>query len=241
MISCVIKRALLSVMILFCPILVFGQKTSYYRLVSCSDASVAINGGQFVTFAGNTCFESDSKGISVENGKLTRNQYVSTDSERVYEGTAFVGDNAKFVFNEDKSRLKVVSKNGNKYNFERAIAPSGVTTSSFIRQSGNSTVVYQDSYQPSMPIQNQAVGNSSPNTSSSTSGSTSTPRSTPKRHTCPRCNGNKRVELNTYPAMYGQQDYQKTCHECNRSFPASWGHTHVSCPQCHGRGYFTTD
>lgn len=66
-------------------------------------------------------------------------------------------------------------------------------------------------------------------------------RSKPKRHTCNLCHGKKRIVKDTYPSLYGTKDYQVKCHECGNYFMRSTGHTHITCPQCHGKGYFTID
>lgn len=63
----------------------------------------------------------------------------------------------------------------------------------------------------------------------------------PTKHTCPLCNGKKRIVKDTHPAMFGTENYKVRCDECGGYFLRSTGHTHVTCPQCHGKGYFTTD
>lgn len=66
-------------------------------------------------------------------------------------------------------------------------------------------------------------------------------RNTQTRNTCPLCHGQKRIVKDTHPALYGTTDYQVKCNECGGYFMRSTGHTHVTCPQCHGKGYFTTN
>ena len=61
------------------------------------------------------------------------------------------------------------------------------------------------------------------------------------RHTCNLCKGRKRIVKDTYPSLHGQSDYRVKCNECGGYFMRSTGHTHITCPQCHGKGYFTTD
>lgn len=55
-------------------------------------------------------------------------------------------------------------------------------------------------------------------------------------HECPTCHGAKRVERFTYPSLYGSEDYKVRCNECGQWFMRSLGHTHVTCPTCHGKG-----
>lgn len=66
-------------------------------------------------------------------------------------------------------------------------------------------------------------------------------RNQPTKHTCSLCNGQRRIVKDTYPSLYGQSDYQVKCNECGGYFMRSTGHTHITCPQCHGKGYFTTN
>lgn len=66
-------------------------------------------------------------------------------------------------------------------------------------------------------------------------------RNKSKRHICNLCRGKKRIVKDTYPSLYGTKDYQVKCNECGGYFMRSTGHTHITCPQCHGKGYFTTD
>lgn len=63
----------------------------------------------------------------------------------------------------------------------------------------------------------------------------------PVRHDCNLCGGSKRIVKDTYPPLYGAEDYKVRCNECGGYFMRSMGHTHITCPQCHGRGYFTTE
>lgn len=56
-------------------------------------------------------------------------------------------------------------------------------------------------------------------------------------HTCSLCHGKKRIVKNTYPSLMGTKDYKVKCNVCGGYFMRSTGHTHVICPNCHGRGY----
>ena len=77
--------------------------------------------------------------------------------------------------------------------------------------------------------------------SSSQRQNTTHSRTQPTKHTCSLCNGQRRIVKDTYPSLYGQSNYQVKCNECGGYFMRSTGHTHISCPQCHGKGYFTTE
>ena len=81
----------------------------------------------------------------------------------------------------------------------------------------------------------QTGSNSSTYTSSSSSSSTSASSS---QHSCSLCNGTGKIVRDFYPATYGTQDYKVYCNECKRSYMKSTGHSHISCSQCYGKGYF---
>ncbi len=61
------------------------------------------------------------------------------------------------------------------------------------------------------------------------------------RHTCSMCNGKRRIVKDFFQSLYGANDYKVKCNECGGYFMRSTGHTHITCPQCHGKGYFVTD
>lgn len=64
---------------------------------------------------------------------------------------------------------------------------------------------------------------------------TSTTNSTSSSSSCPLCHGKGRIAKDMFPAQYGYANNEKEkCPECGEWFPKSWGHTHVTCPVCHG-------
>lgn len=66
--------------------------------------------------------------------------------------------------------------------------------------------------------------------------------SQPTRHECPLCHGKRTVVRGSNAATFGLEDGSKEwCSECGRYYLRSTGHSHVTCPQCGGKGYFTTD
>lgn len=57
------------------------------------------------------------------------------------------------------------------------------------------------------------------------------------RITCSHCKGTGRMEYNTNPTQFGMDNaYKVKCNECGKEVLKSWGHTHVSCSNCNGRG-----
>ena len=58
----------------------------------------------------------------------------------------------------------------------------------------------------------------------------------PIRHQCSLCNGTGKIVRESSIATFGN-DTQVYCSVCGRSYFRSTGHSHVTCPTCHGKGY----
>lgn len=221
-----------------------AQTVSYYKLtkkVHNGKISMSVSGGQFITFLQDICYESDKKGVGVGHGTLMLNKGYRNGTYKHYMGSSYWGTDATFKFKYDLSVLNVVLENGDTYVYKRQPAPASVTTCSLIRKkeknSGNS-----GSFSPSYPNNGYGGGYNSNGSSSSSQRQNTTPaRTKPTKHTCNLCNGQRRIIKDTYPALYGQSDYQVRCSKCGGYFMRSTGHTHITCPQCHGKGYFTTE
>lgn len=222
-----------------------AQKKCYYyaltKEIHNGKLSISTSGGQFVTFISDICYESNNKGIGVGHGTLKLNKNYSNSSFKIYMGSSYWGDDAVFKFKQDLSVLNVVLENGDVYVYKKQPAPPSVTTCSLIRKKGSSD--YGSSYIPINPV-------TSYDGTYSGTGTTTTPvrnqngtkrKQQPAKHTCPLCHGAKRIVRDTYTPLYGTEDYRVRCSECGEYFMRSTGHTHITCPQCHGRGYFTTD
>lgn len=96
---------------------------------------------------------------------------------------------------------------------------------------------------PKQPITGYGNANQQNNYSSKSSNySNSRTNNTNKvqetKHTCSLCHGNKRIAKDTYAPLYGAKDYKEKCNECGGVFMRSTGHIHITCPNCHGKGYF---
>lgn len=223
-----------------------SQTTSYYALAKKKHNGVVsskVTGGQFITFLSDICYESNRKGIGVGHGTLKFNKGYSNSSYKLYMGNSYWGNSATFKFKSDLSVLNVVLENGDIYVYKRQIAPASAITCSLIRKKGNSSG-NGGSYSPSYPNNGYGGGYNTNNGGSSSSSqrqNTVPSRTQPTKHTCSLCNGQRRIVKDTYPSLYGQSDYQVKCNECGGYFMRSTGHTHITCPQCHGKGYFTTE
>lgn len=221
----------------------YSQNTSYYALIKKVHnhvVSTKVSGGQFISFIDNVCYESNKRGIGVGHGTLKLNSYSNSDF-KYYNGNSYWGNSAMFKFKSDLSVLNVVLENGDVYVYRRQTPPSSATTCSLIRKKGSSTGSSNNGgavYTPLYPN----YGNNGGNTYSPSRGqnNSSTYRQ-PTKRTCSLCNGQRRIVKDTYPSLYGQSDYQVKCNECGGYFMRSTGHTHITCPQCHGKGYFTTE
>lgn len=79
--------------------------------------------GHFITITSKSCYDSDSEGVSLDNGlRLFRG---TQNNQRVYSGYSAFGD-AHYYFSLDYSTLKVVEdKSGKTYNYTRKTASPG--------------------------------------------------------------------------------------------------------------------
>lgn len=246
--------------ILFVLIL-FGQnidaQTYYYQFTKSiikGKSDTNVSGGQFITFDGKKCFESDKYGNNVGNGTMSYDSEVSTQTGlETFWGNCYWSKNGYMTFNADRSLMNIETNTGKIYVYKRATAPANVTTCSLIRETeqsngggdGGGVVIVQQPYQQggyggSGTFNNGGNGGYSDN-SRRTGGTTSrTERDKPQktRHTCSFCNGTGKWERNdgSIP-LYGGTNYKVRCNVCGYEHYRSTNHRHVTCPQCHGRGY----
>lgn len=144
-------------------LITFGQsvtaQTYYYRYTKSIIKGVEntnVSGGQFITFDGKRCYESDKFGNNVGNGSMS---YDAENSRQVetYWGSCYWSKNAYMKFNADKSLMNIETNAGKIYVYKRATAPAGITTCSLIREketnSGSSGGggVYIPSVNPNQP------------------------------------------------------------------------------------------
>ena len=237
---------LLLILFLFSGLSIYAQRTDYYVLtkkIHNKTVSTKVSGGQFISFLSDICYESNKKGIGVGHGILKLNKSYSNSAHKFYVGSSYWGTDATFKFKYDLSVLNVILENGDTYVYKRQPAPASVTTCSLIRKKEN-TGGNSGSFLPSYPNNGYGGGyntNNSGSSSPSQRQNTTPSRTQPTKHVCSLCNGQIRIVKDTYPSLYGQSDYQIKCNECGGYFMRSTGHTHITCPQCHGKGYFTTN
>lgn len=223
---------------------IYGQDTFYYKLTKKIQKGIAYTntaGGQFVTFWGNKCYDSDKYGISVGNGELSYDKQYSTANTKTYVGNSYFG-NVIYRFKSDLSVLNVEVNSSLIYVYKRQAAPSSVKTCSLIRKKENSSSC-SEGYIPmnSVPAYGGTYSGTGTTTSPVRNQNSTQKQQQPVKHTCSLCHGAKRIVRDTYTPLYGTEDYRIRCNECGEYFMRSTGHTHITCPQCHGKGYFTTD
>lgn len=192
------NRVILPFIMLILPLLINAQQNTYYYKLTKAIINGTINtnvsGGQFITFVGEICFESDKKGLGVGNGKLNFSKTFSTPKFNIYVGESFYGF-VTFKFNQNRSILNIIDKNDNIYVYKRQVAPASVLTSSLIKKRENNRL-------NSERIANTGgiyfVPNNGANINQISNGANSISNS---------------VECNT-SGCYHSKTYQKDCHLC---------------------------
>lgn len=246
---------LIIVSLLLCALISDAQTIRYYSLTKMVRGEMQqtdVSGGQFISFIDDICYESNKNGIGVGHGTLKKNDNLSNSSFKIYRGDSYWGDGATFKFKYDMSALNVILDNGDVYVYKEMPAPADVKTCSLIRRkkgkSGSASSTSSSTSSSSGYVQAQPNYNST-NTNNYIGSNVGTgavqsqsvaPAKQPTRHECPLCHGKGRIVRDNPVATYGN-DTQVWCGECGRYYMRSTGHAHVTCTQCHGRGYYTSE
>lgn len=224
----------------------FSKEINCYKLVKSSDSNVQIGAYQFISFVGDICYESNDEGISMKYGTLTINKYQSSSNRKVYSGNCFCGK-AKFIFNSDRSELKIEASNGKTYSFEETAAPSNVSTCQLKRKTGGQGVNHAPNYASGIspnqspngtpPVNRNA--NSGIGSGNSVVGSSNSQRVEPKKLKCHYCNQTGMITRNdNAPASFGISQPKKQCSTCGEWFdPTVRNHYHIKCSHCNGTGF----
>lgn len=210
--------------------------TNYYRLskeILGGKENTEVSGGQFITITEYLCYDSDITGKDIGNGTL----YLDSDSSQtlhIFVGDSYYGKKVRYKFSSDYSILNIEINSSLIYVYKRSSPPSGVKTSSLIKKKGESsggavTTPYTPPSQGYGPPPVVIGGNSTQPEKQV--------REIKTRETCSRCGGKKRIVYNTYPSRFGLQDHPVRCSECGETHLRSVGHSHITCPDCNGRGY----
>lgn len=217
---------------------VFAQTTSYYALLKIQEYDKVIskcNGGQFVKVSKNICFDTDSKGNDVGNGKLYR-ELNNHSNEHIYTGDSFHGK-ARYIFNADYSMLTVEINPHFKYYYKRSSVPNGVLTCSLIKKRNRGNETISNGYNNSTQW-NNSYNNSGANPNNRNSYNNSSSPQT-RQFKCTYCNGTGRIEKNdNAPANFGTDRPRQRCNECGKWYdPDVFTHYHQQCRHCSGTGY----
>lgn len=189
-------------------------QTYYYEriaMVENGQKSSASGDGHFITFTRDgRCYDSTIKGYN-ENYGIRRFSY-QRDGITCYEGQSYWGS-AKYLFNDDKSRLNIRLSSGKTLVYARKTAPVGVTES-------NRKPHPSPSYTGTVPVTSSTTPSYNNNNSTSSNSSSSSNQSRYGYYTCPSCYGSGRC-----PICKGK-------HITNNSYT---GGSHI-CYSCNNRG-----
>lgn len=230
--------------IILIMVVVFGQsiaaQTYYYRYTKSVIKGVTntdVSGGQFITFDGKKCFESDKNGNNVGNGSM---MYEVEYSQQIdtYWGSCYWGENAYMTFNADKSLMNIETNAGKKYVYKRATAPAGVTTCSLIRKQKSQSdggndggYIYVPPTQPIYPQSGYTDGTTSDSKLDRKQKQIEeTPVHQPQRKSCGTCRGSgvcNTCEGKGWVHRIGM-GHDGYCPVCNNH--------NGRCPWCNGRG-----
>lgn len=232
-------------------LIVFGQsitaQTYYYRYTKSIIKGVEnkkVSGGQFITFDGKICFESDKYGHNVGNGSMAYDSEVSRQTGlEVFWGSCYWSKNAHMKFNADRSLMNIETNAGKIYVYKRSQAPASVTTCSLILKQeqsnggGGGGGYTPPAYpvQPTYPQGGYSGGatNNGSNTSSTSNNrrtETETPVRQPQRKWCRNCGGSGKCRICNgtgwvHRIGIGHDSYCSSC--LNHS---------GRCSSCNGRG-----
>lgn len=185
-----------------------SQTTKYYKFIKRVENNIPttnVEGGQYVTFLGDICYESNNKGIGVGHGTLIKSQNHSASEFLVYIGSSYWGTSTTFKFNSDKSILNVVLDNGDIYVYKQNNPPLNVTTCSLIRpKSSNHNPEHTPIMTDDVPIQEN-----------NESQSTTSGHYEEYFEKCIECNGQGFILKKTYMGGGDISDVKRRCAFCH--------------------------
>lgn len=216
-----------------------AQTTYYYEQVKVVKGNETVSigeGGQFISFYKDICYDSDNKGRTVNNGTL---DLISQSGDKYvkYKGQSYWG-NVTYQFTTTMDKLAVIKSDKTVYVYQRVVAPNGVTTSSLIKSRTSHNNLSMQTYSP----QTYYGGNNNSNTINShseTPQKTSVNYNQKSRHKCYHCNGTgeKIIDPSRNVPKFGLDDDTKEyCSKCGQYFKKGT-HEHIPCSYCGAKGY----
>lgn len=149
-----IRVLIWALLFVICVKTAYAQNTYYYKQIKVEKNGSIVaqgKGGQFISFYKDICYDSNNKGISVNNGQMECTS-KSGDKYTIYKGNSYWG-NVTYYFSTSLDRLVVKKGDGTTYMYQRTEPPSGVTTCSLIKphSSGGTTGGWSVGYTPPTP------------------------------------------------------------------------------------------
>ena len=213
-----------------------SQNVKYYQLIRTEKNGVSnknVEGGLFITFVGNMCFESDKNGVGINHGTMQRNDGYSNSQITVFDGSSYWGKQTTFKFNADRSGLNVIFDDGEIFIYRQTSPPASVTTCSPIRNKKTSSSSITTGYTP-QPVYPPMQQYPQQQYQQPQTPETARPQTQqPSREKCTWCNGTGEVvKDDAFELGMGGTKY---CNKCGKTVSTS--HYHAPCPYCHGKGY----
>lgn len=217
-----------------CTITVYAQDTYYYKQVKVEKKGSTIaqgNGGQFISFYKDICYDSNNKGISVNNGQMERTS-KSGDKYTTYEGNSYWGK-VTYYFSTSLDRLVVQKSDGTSYMYQRATPPAGQTTCTLIKSRSSSGGTSSGWGYTPPPTNNNGWSDSQSTTQSG--GAAPSPKwdYVYREESCPECYNSGKCTIckgkGSWTNSYTGNPHP--CSACNQS---------GRCSKCGGKGTITT-
>ena len=212
------------------------KETYFYRLLYTIDKGKKIDGvensGQFITFVKDACYESDIYGTDVENGYLNLTMDETNGLTETFRGTAYWGENCKFIFTSQRKSLHIDTPQGWKIVYRRSDPPEGTTTCSLLRSKDE--IIRQMILQEALEQERQSLEELYSNSNKPTR---SNEKSSNKRM-CPHCNGSGQMTVfSDRTSGFGLSPVYKECPVCHQQININGGGTHKHvCTYCNGTG-----
>lgn len=230
------KVFLLLITLVVCCVSVSSQ-TYYYKhtkkIYSNGTASTSVSGGQFITFQGPICFESDKKGIGVGHGIMEYHAEYSNNL-KTYLGKSYWGDDTTFKFSKDLTKLNVYDENGVVYVYTRTTAPANQSTCSLIRKKenhnhGGGGTPYYNGGNPGYSGNNSNMNNNSNTDGGYQPSQKKRWKNVTKTVDCPLCINGRCNTCSGKGYFYGIGNAIVDCPNC-------FGYKTGKCSKCQGRG-----